>query len=173
VFPYDFADIQAQLDILPLRFRLWFAWLGLVILVSPLAFVRRRQGRVALALAAVFVAAQLPLLHSVGITYLLALPHLLVWVPLLFYLCRELRAGEVPLRSPIGVWMSVAILTLVVSLVFDLRDLGRWLLGERGLIQPASGVHLPWLTLPAMVIALGGAGLCILGARSGHRTVGG
>jgi hypothetical protein len=68
--------------------------------------------------------------------------------------------------------MSVAILTLVVSLVFDLRDFGRWMSGERGLIQPASGVHLPWLTIPAMVIALVGAGLCILGARARDRTVG-
>jgi hypothetical protein len=163
MFAYGFSDIQAQLDTLPLWLRLWFGWMGLVILVAPFVFLRRRQGRVAAAFSIVFLVIQLPLLHSVGLTNLLALPHLLFWVPLLVYLGRELRDRRVPIRSAIGAWMSVTVVTLIVTLVVDLRDFGRWLAGERGLIDPGPGVELPWFTIPAIVIAFAVAGWTIFG----------
>lgn len=46
MFEYTSAYIQAQLNALPALFRAWFAWLGLVILILPFAFVRHRQGRI-------------------------------------------------------------------------------------------------------------------------------
>jgi len=165
VFQYSFAEIQSQLDTLPTLLRLWFGWMGIVILFAPIAFVHRRRGRIVLAFTAVFAAAMLPVLHAVGISYLISLVHLVVWVPLLLYLSFLLRERRIRPGSPFGVWAIVAVSTLIVTLVLDVRDFVRWLGGERGLIDPAPGVYLPWVTIPAMIAAFAAVAWYILGPR--------
>lgn len=152
MFQYNFTEIQAQLDTLSPILRIWFVWLGLVILVLPFVFIRHRQGRVAVIFSLVFIAIQFPLLHVFGIGYFLSLPHLVLWIPLFIYLSRELKAGRIQLHSPFGVWTLIAIATLLVSLVFDIRDFVRWIAGERGLMSTGPGIVFPWFTIPAMLI---------------------
>lgn len=153
MFQYDFADIQAQLDTLPTLLRAWFGWIGAVVLVSPLLFLRRRQGRVAALYSLLFLPLLLLTLHIVGITYLISFLHLALWVPLLGYLARELRNGRITLVSALGFWTIVMLATLTVSLVFDLRDAVRWIAGDRGIIAPEPGIYLPWITVPGMIAA--------------------
>ena len=153
MFQYSSADIQTQLDALPTLMRAWFGWLGLIVLLAPLSFVRRRQGRIALIFSAVFIPALLVIIHSSGITYVISWLHLLLWVPLLAYLAREVRVGRIAVASPLGVWTLITVCTLVVSLVFDLRDGIRWLAGERGIINPQPSIYLPFVTIPAMILA--------------------
>jgi hypothetical protein len=153
MFEYTFSDIQFQLDALPDLLRIWFGWIGLVLLVGPFFFVRHRQGRVAAISAIIFIIIQFPLLHRVGITFLLSVPHLLVWIPLLVYLSRELKYGRIQLNSVFGGWTFIAILTMIFSLVFDIRDFIRWLAGERGIINPGMQLDLPWITVPALITA--------------------
>ena len=169
MFEYTFADIQAQLDTLPVLFRLWFAWLGLVILILPLFFLKHRQGRVAALCAAAFIPLLLVALHLTGISFFISFLHLALWLPLLVYLARELRTKRIKPTSPIGMWACLALATLVVSLVFDVRDAARWLAGERGILDPQPGIVLPWFTVPTMATALVLAWWTSFGARLGHR----
>jgi len=164
MFQYTFADIQAQLDHLPVLFRAWFAWLGLVVLILPFAFLKRPQGKVASLFAAVFIPLLLVLLHVVGISFFISFLHLALWIPLLFYLSRELKTGRIEPASVMGAWALLAVATLIVSLVFDIRDAVRWLAGERGVMDPRPGIHFPWITMPAMVLALASGGWYIFGS---------
>jgi len=169
MFEYSFADIQAQLDDLPTLFRAWFAWLGLIVLILPLAFLRHRQGRVAALYALAFIPLLLFMIHATGITFLISFLHLIVWVPLLFYLSRELRTARIKPISPMGIWACLAVITLIVSLVFDIRDSARWLAGERSILDPQPGMVLPWITIPAMAAALALAGWMIFGSHHSTR----
>jgi hypothetical protein len=151
ILQYTLADIKAQLDTLPILFRVWFGWLGMVVLVFPFVLIGHRQGKVASLFAGVFIPLLLILIHFTGINYLISFLHLVLWIPLIFYLCWELKMGRIKPFSLIGIWSFVAISTLNISLVFDIRDAVRWLMGERGIIDPQPGIYLPWITIPGML----------------------
>lgn len=142
---------------LPPHFSLWLYWMFFVIVLAPVIFVRRRQGRIVLIFSAVFLVVQLPLSRMVGLTNLLSLPHLLIWTPLVIYLLRELRERRIAPASPFGIWALTASGTAIISLVFDVRDFSRWVGGERGVVSPPplEQTSIPWLWVTLIVVALG------------------
>jgi hypothetical protein len=155
MFEYSYAELSAQVDSLPLAFRLWFQWLFLVIVLAPFLLLRHRQGRITALLSVIFILVQFPLAFAVGITHLLSLPHLLIWGPLFGYLAWELRHRRIRPRSILGVWSIIALATLVVTLVFDLRNFGWWLAGQRGILDPGPSPGVPWVSAAMMVVLVG------------------
>ena len=153
---------------LPLPFQLWLNWMLVVIILAPVLFVRHRQGRIALLGSVVLMVAQIPLMSAFGFSHLLALTHLLVWTPVVVYFCRELRAERISVRSVFGVWSVVMVASAIISLVFDVRDFGRWVLGDRGVVNPPpwSEKQIPWIMLVLIAAALGYAGNYVFGKRA-------
>lgn len=158
---------------LPLHFSLWFYWMFFIIVLAPIVFIRRRQGRVVLVFSAIFLVVQLPLAQVVGLTNLLSLTHLLIWTPLVIYLLRELRARRIEPVSPFGTWALTASGTAIISLVFDVRDFGRWIAGDRGVVQPPSleQTTIPWLWVILIVMALGAAAWYAFSSNTADRKV--
>jgi hypothetical protein len=154
MFEYSYTELSAQVDRLPLAFRLWFQWLFLIIVLAPLLFLRHRQGRVAALFSMAFILVQFPLAFAVGVTHLLSLPHLLIWGPLFGYLARDLRQRRIKPRSPLGAWSIAALATLVVTLVFDLRNFAWWLAGQRGILDPGPAPDIPWGATAFMAVGL-------------------
>lgn len=109
-------------------------WVGVVLVpvnALPFFFLDTPTGRVA-ALAAMFVVlTNLPImLIERGMSRLMAVPHLLAWLPLLPYLAARLVFQQPLARSE----MLLAIALVVVnstSLVFDTLDTWRWICGKR------------------------------------------
>lgn len=131
------SDIQAQ----PIAVELWVQWTGAVIFVVPGLLLMyessRCEGKVILA-SSIVVSVLMLLWHSqVGYTRILALPHILIWTPLLVYL----YARRKNLASPARVcWITtILVLTIVVSLAFDITDVIRYILGERASRVPVAG----------------------------------
>lgn len=172
MFEYTQADIQAQVAALPLGFRVWFQWMFVVIVLAPICFVRHPQGRIAVLFSLVFLALQLPLLHIVGLTNLLSLTHLVVWGPLVVYLCRELRSRRILLPSVFGGWAILAVSTCIISIVFDVRDFGRWIAGARGVVHPPAAPGIPWLWVDLIIGSLIGLGWYIRGEAPGKASNG-
>jgi surface polysaccharide O-acyltransferase-like enzyme len=160
-FQYSPAELDAQVAALPVFLQWWFNWLTLVIVLMPLLFIRRPQARVALVCAAVLVAVAIPLSRVVGISHFLSLPHLVLWTPLVFYFCGQLRRGDIPVKSPFGIWSLLLVATCIISLVFDARDFTRWLLGERGIMTTPETPRVPWPSLGFIMAALAAAGIYI------------
>jgi len=155
---YTQEDIAAQVSNLPLAFRFWFQWMFAVIVLAPVLFIRHREGRVAVLFSIVFIAVQMPLMRGVGLTNLLSLTHLIIWGPLIVYLCRGLRSDRIRRGSPMGAWAALASATAIISLVFDVRDFGRWIAGERGIANPAADPSIPWLWVVLIAASLAAAG---------------
>ncbi len=67
--------------------------------------------------------------NSMGYVKLLGLPHIVIWGPLVVYLAVLVR------RPSTRIWprwiACVVAATLSISLVFDIVDVLRWVLGER------------------------------------------
>jgi hypothetical protein len=154
VFEYSQDDIASQVANLPIAFRFWFQWMFVVIVLSPVLFVRRREGRVAILFSVLFLAVQMPLMRIVGLTNLLSLTHLMIWGPLVVYLCNGLHSQKIRRRSLFGVWAALASATAIVSVVFDVRDFGRWVAGERGIANPDPDLSVPWLWVFLIVASL-------------------
>jgi E3 ubiquitin-protein ligase DOA10 len=118
----------------PMWVQYWLYMLIFGIVVLPLALLIWRQTRLT---AVVTIAASI--LAGLGVNWvynkfgyvkLLGLPHIIFWTPLVYYLLKTLKRGDVP------VWptriISVILAVFVVSLVFDYVDVIRYLFGNRG-----------------------------------------
>lgn len=154
MFEYTQEDIASQVATLPIAFQMWFQWMFAVIVLPPILFIRHRAGRVAVVFSVIFLVVQIPLMRIVGLTNLLSLTHLAIWGPLVVYLSRGLRSGQIRRKSLLGGWACLASATAIISLVFDVRDFGRWIGGERAIASPAPDPTIPWLWVFLILVTL-------------------
>lgn len=117
----------------PTWVQIWLNWMLLSVFIAPLALFIWRETR----LTAVIIAlthtlngfAVMYLFNWLGYVKLLGFPHLIFWGPLVWYLVRLVRRDPLPLWANRILW--VLIVTLAISLAFDLVDTIRYVLGER------------------------------------------
>ncbi len=111
----------------------WVYWLGVAGLVLPLMLMIWPQSRVAGIVAALAsVAAGMGVtwvFETYGYVKLIGLPHIIFWGPLVWFLLGQQRKEGMPVWPRRIIW--VIIVSLSVSLVFDVTDVMRYLLGNR------------------------------------------
>ena len=112
---------------------IWFYWLGMAMVVTPLALAfskaTRRDALIVLLTNIVVVVSMGWLYDQIGYVRLLGIVHVILWTPLLVYLVGRARNSEITLFFRLVIWLFVA--SLAVSLAFDYVDVARYLLGER------------------------------------------
>ena len=135
---------------LPLWVQVWVVVLGLVV-ISCVAFLHTTEGRwAAVALLVVLVGNGILLWRDRGLSRAMGLPHLLAWLPLMIYLsARLLTDGRGPKmvyaeQPALYVWTLTYLCTITVSVMFDVADVARWMLGDNNLIR---GRHLDGVDL--------------------------
>lgn len=69
-----------------------------------------------------------------GFTRLLGLGHIIFWTPTLIYIIT-VRGRKTYNKTLFSRWLIVAAIVMGVSLMFDVIDLLRWILGDRALIR--------------------------------------
>lgn len=131
------SDVLAQ----PVAIQLWVVWMIAAIFVVPALLLKyesvRCEGKVILASSIVLAVLMLLWYSQVGYTRILALPHILIWTPLLVYLYS--RRTNLSSPSQVRRMTTVLVLTIVVSLVFDITDVIRYVLCERESRVPVAG----------------------------------
>ncbi len=106
-------------------------WLGALIIlngVAPLWFLDHPEAWVAMATFHSGFLVGVVLFKSQGFTRLLGLMHA-PWIILLALLWGTM--GEVPASEPFGLWMRVVFTLDAVALVFDAKDVIKYLAGDR------------------------------------------
>ena len=106
----------------------WISLLILVNMVVPLFFVTTVESQLVLVAAAAGAVTMMAIFASKGFVRLLGIGHI-YWVPLLPWLWTRLEGF--PPDEPFVVWMSAVIVVDGVSLIIDVRDVGRYVAGER------------------------------------------
>lgn len=69
-----------------------------------------------------------------GFTRLLGLGHIIFWTPTLIYIIT-VRGWKTYHKTLFSRWLVVAAIVIGISLAFDVIDLLRWILGDRGPIR--------------------------------------
>ena len=153
MFEYTVADISNQIAALPLLFSGWLRVMGVMNMAS-IFFLRRTQARWVLAALLFIIATNVPIFLSLGLVKLGSIPHLVVWVPLVIYLARQIRSGQVDVRKPFGMWCFTVMLLDLVSVVFDVRDGVQYLLGDTAAMTQNPSTALPIPTLFAIAVSI-------------------
>jgi hypothetical protein len=121
------------IDLLPLWVRVWLYIFVFGAGVLPVVLLFWRQSRkaamVTLAADGAAAIAVSWLFGQLGYVKLLGLPHIIFWTPLVWFLWREVKRGDMPSWPRRILWMVLAV--FVVSLAFDYVDVVRYVLGER------------------------------------------
>jgi len=135
----SFAE-AVQTMAVPLR--LWVLWLTVAMVATPLLLLifraTRRDAAIVLASTVAVMVSMQVLYQAVGFVRLLGLPHVVIWGPLAVWLASRLRNAALPRPAPVVI--GVFLLTIGVSLVFDVIDVARWVAGDRASMLPDGAV---------------------------------
>lgn len=110
-----------------LAVQLWMAWMSLIFLAS-IAFVwKYTPARVVLGAMLATIASVLYIWSLTKIIHLFGVAHILIWFPLAVYLWGAVLSQKGRERyqahRPFYIWICLLVATIVVSLVFDIRDI--------------------------------------------------
>lgn len=112
--------------------QMWMNWMVVIFVVSILFVRRYPAARVVLAGFVLSAVAGIVIFKITGKVYLIGLSHILIWTPLAIYLLRYvLTARNFRAQSMFGGWIILLLATIIVSLLFDYRDVTMVLLGHR------------------------------------------
>lgn len=126
------AQMQAQMAELRPAVQYWMNWMAFIFVVAIVFAWKRPAAR--WTLAALVASALLgPVVFALGGTvHLLGIVHFLLWLPLLVYLIREeIRKPGFEAGSVYGVWVLLLSATIVISLLFDARDIVLVAMGQK------------------------------------------
>ena len=124
--------------LLPMWVRLWVLGILIPVNAAPFWFLDTSVGQAGAAAALFVVAANASiLLVQRGISALMALPHLIVWIPLTGWLAARLLFDATLTGSEAYLAMTLVAVN-GISLVFDTIDGVRWLCGQRGVLGRAT-----------------------------------
>ncbi|MEO9968763.1 MAG: hypothetical protein ABJG15_02865 [Hyphomonadaceae bacterium] len=131
-----FEELQAAMDAGTTEaVRMWMNWMGLVFLASVAFVWKHKQARWALATLFGTMIGGTLLWLAVKNVHLLGIVHLAIWLPLAIYLWKTVLSGSA--RETSGqhkiffVWVILLFATIVISLVFDVRDIYLVLTGAK------------------------------------------
>lgn len=123
------TEFQAHVKAGPLWVQYWIYFMGFVFVLSlPFSFVRK-EARYALLTILITFPVMMFLYAQFGYARILGLAHIIVWTPLLIYLVKRRhhwRAKE----TVSGKWIALLVVTMGVSLAFDVTDVVRHFLGH-------------------------------------------
>ena len=115
-------DARQQIALLPRPIQTWMLWLNVVFLAGLLFISSYEAVRWVIAAYVVCFPTAVPIYIYTKDIAMSGVPHILFWTPLLIYLPVE--AAEDPnfsLLSLYGVWTVLLLLTIAISVVFDVR----------------------------------------------------
>ncbi len=153
MFEYTFAEFSQQSADQPVLMTIWLRWLVLVNIIPALIFVRQVQARWVLGAVAFIAVVNVPLGMMFGFGKALAIPHLIVWIPLIIYLAQEWRNGQIKNTPIFKGWIAAVMITNLISVIFDIRDGTQFLLGDTEPIKVSTS-DIPYVTFAAIIVAL-------------------
>ncbi|MDX1519765.1 MAG: hypothetical protein R3318_06540 [Gammaproteobacteria bacterium] len=103
--------------------RIWVNWMLAIFLVSIFFVWKHKSARIILAAFILTLPVALVIFELGKNPHLLGISHILVWTPLAVYLLKTEISGQLSrLKSPYGIYLVLLLITIAISLVFDVRD---------------------------------------------------
>ena len=122
------ASQDAYIAALPYWVQLWMYWMmGVLFLGSFVASFFRVEARWLFLSFVLTIIATMTLGMTVGWNKLWGATHLILWTPVAIYFFK--RWPRIEKRSLYGVWFTLALATMCISLVFDAKDVVEYVMG--------------------------------------------
>jgi hypothetical protein len=117
-------NMNAQLAVLPGWVQMWMNWMMFIFVASIFFMWRHKGARWTLLSFIISMPVGMLVFHLSNTVHLLGIVHLLLWTPLLAYmLLKEVKSDGFKFQSPYGVWAMLLMTTIMISLLFDIRDI--------------------------------------------------
>lgn len=112
--------------------QIWMNWM-FVVFATSIAFAwKYNSARIVLVAFILTLPLAILVFNLTNSVHLIGIAHLLIWGPLAVYLVIvDLKSSTFKFASLYGVWIALLLGTIVVSLVFDVRDIILVLLGTK------------------------------------------
>ena len=112
--------------------QMWMNWM-FVIFATSIAFAwKYKTARIVLVAFIVNLPVAMLVFSLTNSVHLIGIAHLLIWGPLAVYIViSDLKSSSFKPASLYGVWIILLLGTIVVSLIFDVRDITLVLLGTK------------------------------------------
>jgi len=125
------ADIWASFRRMPLWVQVWVALTLVPVNLASLGFLTAPGGTWIAVLAVGGMLLNVPImLVERGLSKAMAIPHILIWTPLVVLILLTLTAGSLlPSEFRTFLWLLLAV--DLISLGFDYPDIVKWLRGDR------------------------------------------
>lgn len=125
--------LEEAIALQPAWVGIWVQWLSFAAFILPISLLIWKETRLTAVITTIASIAAgagvFWMFGQMGYVKLLGLPHLIFWVPLCFYLYRQI--GKPDLRTWPKRILWVILISISISVVFDAVDVVRYLLGER------------------------------------------
>lgn len=126
---WQVAQVEQEVYIaaLPQWVQMWMGWMMIVLGPSALiAAIFRVEARWLVAAMMLTLPATMAMGVYVGWNDLWGITHIILWTPVAIYMAR--RLSQIEVKSIYGVWYVLALATLWISVMFDIKDVGAYLL---------------------------------------------
>ena len=125
-------QLNEQMLVLPQWVQYWMNWMMFIFLVSVVFVWKFNAARYVFAAFILTMPVGLLVFYFTHNAHLLGITHLILWAPLLFGLLKyEIKRDDFSFASLYGIWLGLLMLTISISLVFDLRDIAMIALGYK------------------------------------------
>lgn len=112
--------------------QMWLFWIMAIFVISILFIWKHKAARFVLAAIVLTLPIALVIFKITKAVHLIGIAHIIVWGPLAFYLIKnEVMGGRFEVKSLYGIWMILLLSTIVISLLFDVRDVALVALGKK------------------------------------------
>lgn len=110
----------------------WVVFMGMIFFLSiPFAFKSKQARAILVATLIVAPMIMMWLYGQYGFERILGLGHIIPWTPALYYVFKT-RKDWLGGQSLTSKWLTLTVIVMCISLVMDVTDVARYLLGERG-----------------------------------------
>ena len=119
-----FNSMNTQMSNLPNPVQIWMNWMMLIFLCSIIFVWKYRTARWVLAAFLLSMPMAMFIYYLTNTIHLLGIVHVIIWLPLLIFLYRtDFKSESFKKFSPYGIWIILLATTIVISLIFDVRDI--------------------------------------------------
>ena len=122
------TDINAAMDVgTTLPVKIWMGWMSLVFLASAVFMFRHKPARWVFIAMLATMAAVLYIWSLTKNVHLFGVAHILIWFPLSFFIWNNALSQKVREKQKhhkaYYIWAWLIFLTILMSLIFDVRDI--------------------------------------------------
>ena len=126
-------EMNAQMEMVATPVQIWMNWMMVIFLSSIFFSFKHIEARFAFGAFLLTMPIGMLIFHQIRNVHILGIAHFIVWLPLAIYLVKRMKSGAEKYQKwgSFRIWHHLILLTIVISLLFDARDIVLVAMGQK------------------------------------------